>query len=104
MDGRKIIVTAGQVPDRICHTIANEKGSKRKCKLDFAIKRGGGEGSIINGESHEKFPLLSEPFPYEMRTSSDVINENFPQTVADILRNSELPGPLEALERYKILS
>ena len=39
-----------------------------------------------------------------MRTSSDVINENFPQTVADILRNSELPGPLEALERYKILT
>ena len=58
MDGRKIIVTAGQVPDRICNLIA-----------------------------------------YEMRTSSDVINGNFLQTVADILRNSELPGPLEALER-----
>ena len=104
MDGRKIIVTAGQVPDGICHTIANGKGSKIKYKLDFAIKGGGGGGPTINGESHEKFPLFLEPFLCEMRTSSDVININFPQTVADILRNSELPGPLEALERYKILS
>ena len=40
-----------------------------------------------------------ENLQHEMRTSSDVLNENFLQTVADILRNSELPGPLEALER-----
>ena len=50
------------------------------------------------------FAIIIRAFLYEMRTSSDVINENFPQTVADILRNSELPGPLEALERYKILT
>ena len=45
------------------------------------------------------FAIIIRAFLYEMRTSSDVINEHFPQTVADILRNSELPGPLEALER-----
>ena len=72
---------------------------KESANLTLPLKGEGAASSTINGESHEKFPLFLEPFPYEMRTSSDVINENFPQTVADILRNSELPGPLEALER-----
>ena len=99
MDGRKIIVTAGQVLDRIFNAIAKGKGSKKVQTSWLLPFRGQGGGLTINGESHEKFPLLLERFPYEMRTSSDVINENLLQTVADILRNSELPGPLEALER-----